>query len=115
MPTKGQMKLKSRLILTASQAGENRQTNGSEHAIVYSILTDLIFKKIPKKSNIVGPTIVPAKHPSSSNEFQNYKLTQISSSTPTLILILDSYKSETQNVSNPLNLLIKNEIQNPFG
>ncbi len=31
----------SRVSITASQAGENRQTNGSEHTIVSSILTDL--------------------------------------------------------------------------
>jgi hypothetical protein len=31
--------------LTASQAGENRQTNGFEHTIESSILMDLIFRK----------------------------------------------------------------------
>ncbi len=29
----------------ASQAGENSETNGSEHAIVSSMLTDLIVKR----------------------------------------------------------------------
>jgi hypothetical protein len=31
--------------VTASQAGENSQTNGREHTIVSIILTDLIFKE----------------------------------------------------------------------
>ncbi len=39
-------------------------------------------KKQRKKNSIVRPTIEPAKQPSSSNEFQNSKLTQISPSTP---------------------------------
>jgi hypothetical protein len=47
MTTKGQMNPTSRMRITTSQAGENSQTNGSEHydMIVSSILTDLIFKK----------------------------------------------------------------------
>jgi hypothetical protein len=47
------------------------------------------------------------KQQSLSNKFQNSKLRQISSSTPTYILILDSYKLKTKNVCNPLNQLIK--------
>jgi hypothetical protein len=35
----------SRVGIVVFQAGENRQTNGSEHMIVFSILTDLIFKR----------------------------------------------------------------------
>jgi hypothetical protein len=45
MTTKGQMNPTSRVGVTASQAGENSQTNGSEPTIVSSILTDLIFKR----------------------------------------------------------------------
>jgi hypothetical protein len=76
------------------------KTNSPEHTIVPSILTDLIFKKKErKKSSIVGPTIEPAKQPSSSNEFQKSKLTHISSSTPTQSLILDSYKLNTKTMS----------------
>jgi hypothetical protein len=64
MPTKEQMKQNSRVILRASQTGEKRQTDGPEHTIVSSILTDLIFKRTWKKSSIAGPTIEPAKQPS---------------------------------------------------
>jgi hypothetical protein len=39
----------SRVSVTACQAGENSQTNGSEHMIVSSILTDLIFKEATEK------------------------------------------------------------------
>jgi hypothetical protein len=35
--------------LTASQAGENSQTNGVEHSIESSILTDLIFRETAKE------------------------------------------------------------------
>jgi hypothetical protein len=42
MITKGQINPTSRASITASQAGENSQTNGSEHKIVYSILTESI-------------------------------------------------------------------------
>jgi hypothetical protein len=45
MTTKGQMNPTSRVSVTASQAGENSQTNGREHKIVSIILTDLIFKE----------------------------------------------------------------------
>jgi hypothetical protein len=45
MPTKGQMNPRSRVSITASKAGENSQTNGSEHTIVSSILTDPMFKR----------------------------------------------------------------------
>ncbi len=45
MTTKGQMNPMSKVSITASQAGENSQTNGSEHTIVSSILTDMIFKE----------------------------------------------------------------------
>ena len=45
MTTKGQMNPTSRVSVTASQAGENSQTNGREHTIVSIILTDLIFKE----------------------------------------------------------------------
>jgi hypothetical protein len=31
--------------LSASQAGENRQTNGFEHKMEFSILTELIFRE----------------------------------------------------------------------
>jgi hypothetical protein len=65
------------------------------HRIQHSDRPDL-HKKHRKKSSIVGPTIEPAKQPSSSNEFQNCKLTRISPSTPTYILILHSYKLKTR-------------------
>jgi hypothetical protein len=45
MSMKGQMTPTSRMSITASQTGENSKTNGPEHTIVSSILTDLIFKK----------------------------------------------------------------------
>ena len=45
MNTKWQMNPTSRVSSTAFQAGENSQTNGVEHTIVSSILTDLIFKR----------------------------------------------------------------------
>ncbi len=45
MATKGQMNPTSRVNITASQPGENRKSNCSEHTIVSSILTDLIFKE----------------------------------------------------------------------
>jgi hypothetical protein len=49
MITNGLMNPTSRVSITASQAGENSQTNGPEHTIVSSngtsILTDLTFKK----------------------------------------------------------------------
>ncbi len=47
MTTKGQMNPTSRVSVTASQVGENSQTNGSEHTIprLSSIPTDLIFKE----------------------------------------------------------------------
>ena len=83
MTTKGQMNPTSRVSVTASQAGENSQTNGREHTIVSIILTDLIFKEATEEEHIVGTTIEPAKQPSSSNEFRNSKLTQISPLTPT--------------------------------
>ncbi len=43
MTTKWQTNPTSRVSVTASQAGENSQTNGPEHTMVLSILTDLIF------------------------------------------------------------------------
>ena len=49
MTTKGQMNPTSRVSVTASQAGENSQTNGREHTIVSIILTDLIFKEATKE------------------------------------------------------------------
>jgi hypothetical protein len=58
------------------------------------------FQTKQRKSSIVEATIEPAKQPSSNNEFQNSKSTQISPSTATYILNLD-------NASKPLNLLIK--------
>ena len=45
MTTKGRMNPTSGVSVTASQAGENSQTNGLEHTIVSIILTDLIFKR----------------------------------------------------------------------
>jgi hypothetical protein len=83
MTTKGQMNPTSRVSVTASQAGENSQTNGSEHTIVSIILTDLIFKEATEEKQYCRTTIEPAKQPSSSNEFRNSKLTQISPLTPT--------------------------------
>jgi hypothetical protein len=44
--TEEQMKMASwQASLTASRAGENSQTNGFEHAIEPSILTDLLLRK----------------------------------------------------------------------
>ena len=46
MTTKGQMKPYAvRMSLTASQPGENSQTNDPDYTIVSSILTDLIFRR----------------------------------------------------------------------
>jgi len=46
MTTKGQKLPTSwQASLTASQAGENSQTDGFEHAIESSIPTDLIFRE----------------------------------------------------------------------
>ena len=45
MNTKEQMKQIFSLILTASQARENSQSNVPEHTIVSSILIDLIFRR----------------------------------------------------------------------
>jgi hypothetical protein len=51
MTAKGQMNSTSRVsIITASQAGKNSQTNGFEHTIVSSILTDLIFQRTSKEA-----------------------------------------------------------------
>ena len=50
MTTKGQMKPTSwQGEFTASQAGENSQTNDPEHTIVSSILTDLISEEITEE------------------------------------------------------------------
>ncbi len=45
MTTKGQRNPNSKVILTASQAGENSQAKGLENTIVSSIVTDLISKR----------------------------------------------------------------------
>ena len=45
MTMKGQMKPTFRVSLTESQVGEKSQRNASEHIIVSSILTDLIFRR----------------------------------------------------------------------
>ena len=45
MTTKGQMKPTLRVSLTASQAGENSQSNFPEHTIVSSILKGLTFRR----------------------------------------------------------------------
>ena len=55
MTTKGQMTPTSRVSIMASQAGEreNSETNGHEHTIVSSILTDLdtnIFEDLTEKN-----------------------------------------------------------------
>jgi hypothetical protein len=83
MTTKGQMNPTSRASITASQAGENSQTNGSELTILSSILTDLILKEAREEEQYRQLTVKPAKKQNSSNEFHNSKLTQISPSTPT--------------------------------
>jgi hypothetical protein len=49
MTTKGQMNPTFRVSVTSSQAGENSQTNGSDHTIVSIILTDLIFKELTEE------------------------------------------------------------------
>jgi hypothetical protein len=41
----------SRVIITASQAGENSQTYGPKHTSVSYILTDLMMVLISKRSN----------------------------------------------------------------
>ena len=77
MTTKGQMKPTCRVSLTASQAGENSQSNVPEHTIVSSILTDLIFRRnLRRRTALSGPTIESAKQPNSSNAFPNSKSTQ---------------------------------------
>jgi hypothetical protein len=50
--------------LTASQAGENSQTNGLEHTIEFSILTDLILRKTAEEERHCK------KHPQTSEEVQ---------------------------------------------
>jgi hypothetical protein len=50
--------------LTASQAGENSQTNGLEHTIESSILTDLILRKTAEEERHCK------KHPQTSEEVQ---------------------------------------------
>ena len=45
MTAKSQMKPSFRVRLTASQDGENSQSNFPEHTSVSSILTDLIFRR----------------------------------------------------------------------
>jgi hypothetical protein len=57
--------------LTASQAGENSQTNGLEHTIKSSILTDLILRKPQGKNDSARNILKPAKKPSSTNASQN--------------------------------------------
>jgi hypothetical protein len=80
MTTKEQVNQTSRVSIAASQAGENSQTNGSEHTIEPSIFSRPDHqKKQQKKSIIVGPTIELAKQPSLSNGFLKSKLTQKSS------------------------------------
>ena len=54
MTTKGQMNPTSRVSVTASQAGENSQTNGREHTIVSIILTDLIFKRSNRRRVVLS-------------------------------------------------------------
>ena len=58
MTTKGQMKPTCRVSLTASQAGENSQSNVPEHTIVSSILTDLIFRRNHRRRTALsGPPL----------------------------------------------------------
>jgi hypothetical protein len=45
LAAKGQMNPTSRVVVTASQAGENSQNNALEQTIVFSIRTDLISKE----------------------------------------------------------------------
>ena len=77
MTMKGQMKPTFRVSLTESQVGEKSQRNASEHIIVSSILTDLIFRRnLRRRTALSGPTIESAKQPNSSNAFPNSKSTQ---------------------------------------
>ena len=71
MTTKGQMKPTCRVSLTASQAGENSQSNVPKHTVVSSILTDLIIfrRNLRRRTALSGPTIESAKQPNSYNTF----------------------------------------------
>lgn len=58
MTTKGQMKPTCRVSLTASQVGENSQSNVPKHTILSSILTDLIFRRnLRRRTAPSGPTL----------------------------------------------------------
>ena len=109
MTTKGQMNPRSRVSVTASQAGENSQTNCRKHTIVSIILTDLIFKEATEdRSSIVGATIEPAKQPSSSRRVSNFLIVTniVINSNINLDLGFLEIKDK-KNFSNSLNQLIK--------
>jgi hypothetical protein len=57
--------------LTASQAGENSQTNGLEHTMESSILTDLILRKTAEEDDTARNILKTAKKSSSTNASQN--------------------------------------------
>ena len=61
----------TRVSLTASQEGENSQSNVHKHTIVSSILTDLmIFRRnLRRRTALSGPTIESVKQPNSYNTF----------------------------------------------
>jgi hypothetical protein len=81
--TKGKINPTSRVSLTASQAGENSQTNGPEHTILSSILTDLIIKRNNGRRAVSTEPTVDFKA-TSSNEFEKSNFSQMLSSTLTV-------------------------------
>jgi hypothetical protein len=64
---------KFKLCLIASKAGENSQTNGIEHTIESSILTDQSSRKMRRKNDTARNIFNPAKKSSSTNASQNLK------------------------------------------
>jgi hypothetical protein len=57
--------------LTTSQAGENSQTNGLEHTIESSILTDQILRKQQRKNDTARNILKPAKKSTSTYASHN--------------------------------------------
>ncbi len=94
MNTKGQMNPTSRVSITASQAGENSQTNGSVHTIISSILTDPIFKRSNwRRAESSNP---PLNQRSSRVRATSFKILNWHKYHHQLQLILESYKLKTK-------------------
>jgi hypothetical protein len=89
--------------LTASQAGENSQTNGLEHTIESSILTDLILRKTAEEERQGRTTL----QETSSNQRRSpvrqmhlkIRIDTAIASTSRLTSILNSQKLRTEQMS----------------